>query len=134
MKALESAMKDLETISGQKPVMIRAKKAVSNFKLRIGMPIACKVTLRRDKMYEFFDRLVNICLPRIRDFNGVSRNSFDKSGNYTFGLSEQSIFPEIDPGRIQYAQGMDITIVFNKGPKEQTFELLTLMGMPFSKK
>jgi len=134
MKALESAVKDLATITGQKPIIIKSKKAVSNFKLREDVPIACKVTLRRDTMYEFFERLVNVCLPRIRDFNGVSRNSFDKQGNYTFGISDQSIFPEIDPGRIQYTQGMDISIVFNKGPQEQTLEVLSLMGMPFSKK
>ncbi|MBU0469361.1 MAG: 50S ribosomal protein L5 [Candidatus Omnitrophica bacterium] len=134
MKALESAVKDLGTITGRKPIIIRSKKAISNFKLREDIPIACKVTLRRDAMYEFFERLVNVCLPRIRDFNGVSRNSFDKQGNYTFGISDQSIFPEIDPGRIQYTQGMDISIVFNKGPQEQTFEVLSLMGMPFSKK
>ena len=134
MKALESAVKDLTTISGQKPIVIKSKKAVSNFKLRENVPIACKVTLRRDTMYEFYERLVNVCLPRIRDFNGVSRNSFDKQGNYTFGITDQSIFPEIDPGRIHYTQGMDISIVFNKGPKEQTCEVLSLMGMPFSKK
>jgi len=134
MKILDSAVADLTAITGQKPVIARAKKAISNFKLRIGMPIGCKVTLRRDKMYEFLDRLVNVTLPRIRDFNGVSLKSFDKQGNYSIGLEEQAIFPEIDPGRIAHVQGMDITFVFNKGPKDQTFELLSLLGMPFRKR
>ncbi len=134
MKIFDSAVADLAAITGQKPVIARARKAVSNFKLRIGMPIGCKVTLRRTKMYEFLDRLVNVTLPRIRDFNGVSRKSFDKQGNYSIGLEEQAIFPEIDPGRITYVHGMDITFVFNRGPKDQTFELLSLFGMPFRKK
>ncbi|MBZ0167649.1 MAG: 50S ribosomal protein L5 [Candidatus Omnitrophica bacterium] len=133
VKILDSAVKDLTTISGQKPIITRAKIAVSNFKLREGMPIGCKVTLRRAKMYEFLDRLVNFCLPRIRDFNGISRKSFDRQGNFTMGISDQSIFPEIDTGRIHHQQGMDITFVFNKGPKEYTLELLTLFGMPFVK-
>jgi len=134
MKILDSAVNDLTIITGQKPVITRAKKAISNFKLREGLPIGCKVTLRRIKMYEFMDRLLNVTLPRIRDFNGVSRKSFDRQGNYSLGIEEQSIFPEVDPGRIAYPQGMDITFVFNKGPKEQTFELLSLLGMPFRKK
>lgn len=133
MKSLDSAVSDLTKITGQKPVVTRAKIAVSNFKLREGMPIGCKVTLRRAKMYEFMDRLINFCLPRIRDFNGVSRKAFDRQGNYTLGIADQSIFPEIDAGRIQYQQGMDITFVFNKGPQEYTLELLTLFGMPFVK-
>ncbi|MCA9393341.1 MAG: 50S ribosomal protein L5 [Candidatus Omnitrophica bacterium] len=133
MKILDSAVADLTKITGQKPVVTRAKIAVSNFKLREGMPIGCKVTLRRATMYEFMDRLINFCLPRIRDFNGVSRKAFDRQGNYTLGISDQSIFPEIDAGRIQYQQGMDITFVFNKGPQEYTMELLRLFGMPFVK-
>lgn len=134
MKILESAMADLARITGQQPLMTRSKKAISNFKLREDMPIGCKVTLRRAKMYEFIDRLVNITLPRIRDFNGVSFKAFDEQGNYTLGISDQSIFPEIDPGRIKFTQGMDITFVFNHGPKEQTQEVLRQLGMPFRKK
>ncbi len=134
IKVLDSAMENLATITGQKPVIRRARIAVSNFKLRIGMPVGCKVTLRRERMYEFLDRLMNVALPRIRDFNGVSRKSFDKQGNYSLGITDQTIFPEVDAGRIQYTHGMDITIVFNKGPKEQTFEVLSLLGMPFTKK
>jgi large subunit ribosomal protein L5 len=133
MKVLESAVADLTAITGQKPVVAKAKKAVSNFKLRMGVPIGCKVTLRRARMYEFLDRLVNVTLPRIRDFNGVSLRSFDKQGNFSIGVEEQAIFPEIDPGRITHVQGMDITFVFNKGPKDQTLELLSLLGMPFRK-
>ncbi|MCD4781442.1 MAG: 50S ribosomal protein L5 [Candidatus Omnitrophica bacterium] len=134
MKLLESAVKDMTTITGQKPVVTRAKIAVSNFKLRKGMPIGCKVTLRRTKMYEFLDRLVNVSLPRIKDFNGVSNKSFDRQGNYSIGITDQSIFPEIDPGRITYSQGMDITFVFNKGPKEYTQAVLLALGIPFSKR
>jgi len=134
VKILDSAVADLTTITGQKPIITRARKAVSNFKLRAGMPIGCKVTLRRTKMYEFMDRLVNVTLPRIRDFNGVSFKSFDEDGNYSLGIDEQAIFPEIDPGKIANVQGMDVTFVFNKGPKEQTFEVLSLLGMPFRKR
>lgn len=134
IKILESAVSDLGKITGQKPIMTRARVAVSNFKLREGLPIGCKVTLRRQRMYEFMDRLVSVTLPRIRDFNGVSFKSFDKQGNYSLGLSEQSIFPEIDTGRIKHTQGMDITFVFNHGPREQTEEILRLLGMPFRKR
>ena len=134
IKLLDIAVKDLTAITGQKPVIRRSKISVSNFKLRENMPIACKVTLRRDKMYEFVDRLFNVTLPRIRDFNGVSLKGFDKQGNYSLGLSEQSIFPEIDPGRMAHSQGMDITFVFKKGQKDYTMELLRLLGMPFAKK
>lgn len=134
IKLLDAAVKDLATITGQKPVIRRSRIAVSNFKLRKDMPIGCKVTLRREKMYEFVDRLVNVTLPRIRDFNGVSLKAFDKQGNYSLGLSEQSIFPEIDPGRLAHTQGMDITFVFKKGQKDTTLELLRLLGMPFAKK
>lgn len=134
MKILDSAVADLTAITGQKPSIRRAKKAISNFKLREGLPIGCKVTLRRAKMFEFLDRLLNTTLPRIRDFNGVSRKSFDKQGNYSLGIEEQAIFPEIDSGKIGHVQGMDVTFVFNKGPAEQTFEVLNLLGMPFRKK
>jgi large subunit ribosomal protein L5 len=133
-KIMDSAVKDLGTISGQKPIITKSREAISNFKLREKAPIGCYVTLRRQKMYEFVDRLVNVSLPRIRDFNGVSRKSFDKQGNYSIGLTEQTIFPEIDAGRLTHTQGMNITFVFNKGPKEQTFEVLSLLGMPFTKK
>jgi len=131
IKILESAMEDLTTISGQKPVITRAKKAVANFKIRRGVPIGCKVTLRKERMYDFFDRLVNITLPRIRDFRGVSGNAFDKQGNYTLGISEQSIFPEINIDKIKNVQGMDIIIVVKAKNKEQSKELLRMLGMPF---
>lgn len=131
-KIMDKAAEDLATITGQKPMIRRAKVAISNFKLRENIAIGCKVTLRRIRMYEFLDRLVNITLPRIRDFNGVSRKSFDREGNYTLGLKEQAIFPEIEAGRIQHTQGMDVTFVFRGGNKEQTYELLRLLGMPFA--
>jgi large subunit ribosomal protein L5 len=134
MKAMESAVKDLATITGQQPTVTRAKTAISNFKIKFNMPIGCRVTLRRIRMYEFLDRLVNVSLPRIRDFNGVSNKSFDAQGNYAIGISDQAIFPEIDTGKILHSQGMDIIFVFNKGPKEQTKEVLKLLGMPFSKR
>ena len=131
-KIMDKAAEDLAVITGQKPTIRKAKVAISNFKLREGIAIGCKVTLRRMRMYEFLDRLLNITLPRIRDFNGVSRKSFDREGNYTLGLKEQAIFPEIEAGRIQHTQGMDVTFVFKGGNKEQTFELLRLLGMPFA--
>ena len=134
MKIMETAMAELAMITGQKPSLRRSKIAISNFKLKENAPVGCKVTLRRFRMYEFMDRLVNVALPRIRDFNGVSRKAFDKDGNYTVGISEQTIFPEIDPGKAQRAQGMDITFVFDHGPKEHTMEVLALLGVPFSKK
>ena len=121
-------------ISGQKPIVTKAKEAISNFKLKEKAPIGCVVTLRRVRMFEFLDRLVNVSLPRIRDFGGMSRTSFDNQGNYSVGITDQSIFPEIDIGRILHTQGMNITFVFNKGPKEQTSELLSFLGMPFIKK
>lgn len=133
MKTLESAVKDLARITGQQPIITRSRDAISNFKLRENAPIGCKVTLRQRKMYEFLDRLVNMTLPRIRDFNGVPRKSFDQSGNYSLGLSDQSIFPEIETGRMAHVQGMDISFVFNHGPTDHTMELLTLLGMPFRK-
>lgn len=132
IKIMEKTADELAFITGQKPTVRRSKVAISNFKLRINAPIGCKVTLRRSKMYEFVDRLLNVALPRIRDFNGVPRKSFDRDGNYTLGLSEQAIFPEVDLDKIHHTQGMDITFVFNHGPKEQTFEVLRLLGMPFS--
>mgnify|MGYP003394607720 CR=1 FL=1 len=134
VKILDRAAVDLSTITGQKPQIRRAKKAISNFKLRENLPVGCKVTLRRSRMYEFIDRLVNISLPRIRDFNGVSRKAFDRDGNYTLGIQDQGIFPEIDPGvRDHRIQGMDITIVIKNGDKEKNTELLRLLGMPFTK-
>ena len=133
IKIMENAMAELTVITGQKPVIRRSRAAISNFKLRKGLPVGCMVTLRRAKMYEFVDRFINICLPRIRDFNGVSRKSFDRFGNYSMGISDQAIFPEIDSGRVLRPQGMDITFVFNRKPKEQTMEFLTLMGLPFRK-
>ncbi len=132
VKILEKAMEDLMIITGQKPMIRRAKKAISNFKLKENIPVGCKVTLRRARMYEFLDRLVNVTLPRIRDFNGVSTKSFDQTGNYSLGISDQAIFPEIDTGKIEKTQGMDISFVFNHGPKEHTMEVLRLLGMPFS--
>jgi large subunit ribosomal protein L5 len=133
IKNLEAAVQDLTAITGQKPIITRSKKAISNFKLRENAPIGCKVTLRRVKMYEFMDRFVNFSLPRIRDFNGVSRHAFDKEGNYTLGLAEQMIFPEVDTGKLHRQQGMHISFVFNRGPQEQTFAVLQLLGMPFRK-
>ena len=133
IKMLDKAMDELAMITGQKPLMRRAKIAISNFKIREGLPIGCKVTLRNKIMYEFLDRLVNAALPRIRDFRGIPSDSFDGQGNYTLGLKEQSMFPEIDIDRIQRVQGMDITMVI-KGRsmnKEESFELLKLFGMPF---
>ena len=134
VKLLDRAAEDLATITGQKPTVRRSKKAISNFKLRENLPIGCKVTLRRQRMYEFIDRLVNTSLPRIRDFNGVSRKSFDKGGNYTLGINDQGIFPEIDVAKRDHRiQGMDITFVIKGGDKEKNMELLHLMGMPFTK-
>lgn len=131
IKILEAAMADLAAISGQKPVITRAKKAVANFKLRKGVPVGCKVTLRKTKMYDFIDRLINITLPRIRDFRGVSPNAFDKQGNYTLGITEQAIFPEINIDKVKNVQGMDIVIVIKAKNKEQSKEMLRLLGMPF---
>ena len=131
IKVLDKAVEDLAIVTGQKPAIRRARKAVSNFKIREGMPVGCKVTLRRAKMYEFMDRLISVALPRIRDFNGVSRKSFDPQGNYSLGISDQAIFPEIELDRDHRTQGMALTFVFNHGPQEQTAELLRLFGMPF---
>lgn len=135
VKLLEKSMDELSLITGQRPIMRRAKKAIANFKIKQGQPIGCKVTLRRAMMYEFMDRLVNIALPRIRDFRGVSPESFDHAGNYTLGLNEQGIFPEIEYDKITRPQGMDITFVIkNTKSKEQSRELLKLFGIPFSNK
>jgi large subunit ribosomal protein L5 len=132
VKILEKAMDELSIIAGQRPLMRRSKKAIANFKIRQGQAIGCKVTLRRAMMYEFMDRLINIAMPRIRDFRGVPTDSFDKAGNYTLGLSEQNIFPEIEYDRVTRSQGMDITFVIkNSKTKEQARELLRLFGMPF---
>lgn len=132
IKILEKAMEELGQITGQKPILRRAKKAIANFKIRKGLPIGCKVTLRRTIMYEFLDRLISIALPRIRDFRGISPDSFDEAGNYTLGITEQSIFPEIDYDKVSRMQGMDITLVIkNVKSKEQARELLKLFGMPF---
>jgi large subunit ribosomal protein L5 len=132
-KLLESAVKDLEVISGQKPVITKAKKSIANFKVREGMSIGCKVTLRGSKMYEFADRLINLALPRVRDFRGVNPNAFDGRGNYALGIKEQLIFPEIDFDKVDKVRGMDIIFVTTAKTDEEARELLTLFGMPFRK-
>ena len=132
-KALESAVKDMEIISGQKPVITKAKKSIANFKIREGLAIGCKVTLRGDKMYEFADRLINLALPRVRDFRGVNANAFDGRGNYALGIKEQLIFPEIEYDKVDKVRGMDIIFVTTAKTDEEARELLTLFGMPFSK-
>lgn len=132
-KLLDAAVKDLEIIAGQKPVVTRAKKSVANFKIREGMPIGCKVTLRGEKMYEFADRLINLALPRVRDFRGVNPNAFDGRGNYALGIKEQVIFPEIEYDKIDKVRGMDIIFVTTAKTDEEARELLTLFGMPFKK-
>ena len=132
-KVLDTAIKDLETITGQKAVVTRAKKSVANFKLREGMPIGCKVTLRGEKMYEFTDRLVNLALPRVRDFRGVNPDAFDGRGNYALGIKEQLIFPEIEYDKVDKVRGMDIIFVTTANTDEEARELLTLFGMPFKK-
>ena len=132
-KILEVAAKDLETIAGQKPVLTKAKNSVANFKIREGMPIGCKVTLRGEKMYEFLDRLVNLALPRVRDFRGVNPNSFDGRGNYALGIKEQYIFPEIEYDKIDKVRGMDVIFVTTANTDEEARELLRLFNMPFAK-
>lgn len=132
-KILEAAVKDLETITGQKAVTTKAKKSVANFKLREGMAIGCKVTLRGEKMYEFLDRLVNLALPRVRDFRGVSADSFDGRGNYALGIKEQIIFPEIEYDKVDKVRGMDVIIVTTAKTDEEARELLTQFNMPFAK-
>ena len=132
-KILDSAVKDLETIAGQKAVVTKAKNSIANFKLREGMPIGCKVTLRGEKMYAFLDRLINLALPRVRDFRGVNPNSFDGRGNYALGIKEQLIFPEIEYDKVDKVRGMDIIFVTTAKTDEEARELLTLFNMPFQK-
>jgi len=132
-KALDSALEELSIISGQKPVVTIAKKSVANFKVREGMKIGAKVTLRGDRMYEFVDKLISIAIPRVRDFRGLSASSFDGRGNFAMGFKEQLVFPEIDYDKVEKIRGMDIIIVTTAGTDEEARELLTLMGMPFRK-
>lgn len=131
-KSLDAAVGDLTAITGQKPIITRAKKSIASFKLRAGMPIGCKVTLRGERMYYFLDKLFNVALPRIRDFRGVSSDGFDGRGNYTLGLKEQLVFPEIVYDKIDKLRGMDIAIVTTAGTDEEGYDLLKAMGMPFS--
>ncbi|MCQ2010612.1 MAG: 50S ribosomal protein L5 [Sporolactobacillus sp.] len=133
-KALDSAVEDLTALSGQKPVITRAKKSIAAFKLREGVAIGTKVTLRKDRMYDFLDKLVTVALPRVRDFRGVSKKAFDGRGNYTLGIREQLIFPEIDYDKVDKVRGMDIVIVTSANTDEEAAELLTMLGMPFVKK
>jgi large subunit ribosomal protein L5 len=130
--AVDDAVKDLSLITGRKPVVNKARKSIANFKLREGQPIGCRVTLRRDVMYEFFDRLIATALPRIRDFRGTSSRSFDGRGNYSLGVSDQTIFPEVELDKIKRQQGMDITIVTSAETDEEALEFLKMMGMPFA--
>ena len=132
-KVLDSAVRDMEIITGQKAVLTKAKKSVANFKLREGMAIGCKVTLRGEKMYEFMDRLINLALPRVRDFRGVSADSFDGRGNYALGIKEQIIFPEIEYDKIDKVRGMDVIITTTAKTDEEARELLRLFNMPFKK-
>ena len=132
-KALESAIKDLEMITGQKAVVTKAKKSIATFKIRQGMSIGCKVTLRGEKMYTFFDKLISVALPRVRDFRGINPNSFDGRGNYSMGVKEQLIFPEIDFDKVSKVRGMDIVVVTTANTDEEARELLTQLGMPFQK-
>ncbi|HKM17995.1 MAG: 50S ribosomal protein L5 [Firmicutes bacterium] len=130
-KTLDFAVRDLEAITGQKAVITKAKKSIAAFKLRAGMAVGCKVTLRGDRMYEFFDRLVNVALPRVRDFRGVSPSSFDGRGNYSLGIREQLVFPEIDYDKVDKIRGVEITIATTAKTDEEAYELLKLMGVPF---
>ena len=130
-KVLDDAVEELATITGQKPIITKAKKSIANFKLREGMPIGCKVTLRGERMYQFLDKLVSISLPRVRDFHGVNPNAFDGRGNYTLGVKEQLIFPEINFDKVKKLRGMDIVIVTTAATDEEGRALLSLMGMPF---
>ena len=132
-KALDAAVNDLTAIAGQKPIITRAKKSIANFKIRENMPIGCKVTLRGEKMYEFLDKLINIAIPRVRDFRGVPATSFDGRGNYSLGIKEQLIFPEIDYDKIDQVRGMDIIMVTSAKTDEEARELLRAFGMPFKK-
>ena len=132
-KVLDSAVKDLEIIAGQKAVVTEAKKSIANFKIREGLPIGCKVTLRGEKMYDFADRLINLALPRVRDFRGVSANSFDGRGNYALGIKEQLIFPEIEYDKVDKVRGMDVIFVTTANTDEEARELIRLFGMPYGK-
>ncbi|MEH7452079.1 50S ribosomal protein L5 [Gottfriedia acidiceleris] len=132
-KALDTAVEELTLIAGQKPVVTKAKKSIAQFRLREGMPIGAKVTLRGERMYEFFEKLVAVTLPRVRDFRGISKKSFDGRGNYTLGVKEQLIFPEIDYDKVNKVRGMDIVIVTTANTDEEAREMLTLFGMPFQK-
>ena len=132
-KALDNAVAELALISGQKPLVTRAKKSIATYRLREGMPIGAKVTLRGERMYEFFDKLVTVALPRVRDFDGVSKKAFDGRGNYTLGVKEQLIFPEIDYDKVSKVRGMDIVIVTTANTDEEARELLAQCGMPFAK-
>lgn len=132
-KVLDNAVEELTAISGQKPVITRAKKSIAGFKLREGMPIGTKVTLRQERMYEFLDKLISVSLPRVRDFRGISSKSFDGRGNYTLGVREQLIFPEVDYDKVSKVRGMDIVIVTTAKTDEEGRELLTLLGMPYRK-
>jgi large subunit ribosomal protein L5 len=132
-KVLDTAVEELTAIAGQKPVITRAKKSIAGFKLREGMPIGSKVTLRGERMYDFLDKLISVSLPRVRDFRGVSKKSFDGRGNYTLGVKEQLIFPEIDYDKVNKVRGMDIVIVTTANTDEEARELLTQVGMPFQK-
>jgi large subunit ribosomal protein L5 len=129
---LDEAMNELGLITGQKPVVRKAKKSVAAFKLREGNPIGCKVTLRRDRMYEFLDRLVNVAMPRIRDFRGLRDDAFDGTGNYSLGIIEQTVFPEVNVDKVEFVQGMDVTLVTTAKTDEECRELLTLFGLPFA--
>jgi len=131
IKPLEEASKELALIAGQRPVITKARKSISNFKVRKGSSIGCKVTLRASKMYEFLDRLVNVALPRIKDFRGLSRNAFDANGNYSLGITEQTIFPEVDIDKLKRLQGMDVTLVTTASTYDLAFELLKAFGFPF---
>ena len=132
-KALEEAVSEMTAIAGQKPVVTKAKKSIANFKLREGMSIGCKVTLRGERMYDFFDKLVTIALPRVRDFRGVSKTAFDGRGNYTLGVKEQTIFPEINYDKVTITRGMDIVVVTTAKTNQEAYALLEALGMPFTK-
>ena len=132
-KAIDGAVRDLRAITGQQPMITRARKSIATFRLRAGMPIGCKTTLRGDKMYEFADRLINLALPRVRDFRGVNPNAFDGRGNYALGIKEQLIFPEVEYDKVDKVRGMDIIIVTTAKTDEEARELLTLFNMPFAK-
>ena len=133
IKSIDHALEDLGLITGQKPIVTRAKKSISNFKLREGMPIGCSVTLRREKMWEFFDNLISFTLPSVRDFKGISRKAFDGRGNYSLGIKEQIIFPEIDYDKIDKVKGLNVTFVTSASRDEEGLELLQAFGMPFRK-